>query len=114
MKMKFTITNIEALKTTDKVQFITDENTIGLSLRIFPSGVKSYYFDYRMAGGRSQARKHMALGNVAKITLAQAKSRVKQLQGMIVSGIDPSQKIKDDAKAEAQKKTALTYFSTIV
>ena len=52
--MKLTIKLIESLKSTNKDQFFWDEELTGFGLRIKPTGVKSFFVQYRNASGISR------------------------------------------------------------
>ncbi len=62
-----------------------DETTNGLSLRIMPSGVKSWTYRYRANG----KQKRLSLGKTEQVTLADARRAAQAAIGHVATGGDP-------------------------
>jgi len=69
---------------------IFDTEIRGFGLRIFPSGEKSWIYEYRgTEGGRRAAKKRMTLGSTKKLTAEQARSEAAKLRARVSLGDDP-------------------------
>lgn len=76
-----------------------DSEVKGFGLRVFPSGQKSYVFEYRAGeGGRSASKKRVTIGNAAEFTPDEARKLADKLRASVKVGIDPQG---DKAKARA-------------
>ena len=80
------------LKPLDKDYFICDLNCTGLWLRVFPTGMKTWYYRYRP---KNKNPVRMKLGRLEMLNPSQARKRVREIQGDIVRGKDPAQRQKD-------------------
>src|SRR5690606_24027763 len=62
----------------------------GFGLRVYPSGSKSYVFEYRPgAGGRSTDKKRVTIGKVGDLTPDQGRKEAGRLRAAVVNGHDP-------------------------
>jgi integrase len=65
----------------------------GLYLQVSPSGTKSWFFRYRLAGSVSSNGKpmsrEMGLGSLATFSLAEARERAREQRQLVAAGIDP-------------------------
>ena len=95
--MKFTDTMIRNLK-ADKKKYLRESN--GFTIRVMPSGVKTWLFVYTTPEGR---RKEMNLGNYPSISLAEAKQKYNDAYSMLQRGIDPGTVERE--KKEERKRT---------
>jgi len=74
----------------------------GFGLRVFPSGKKSWIFEYRAgAGGRRSAKKRITIGSPADFTADQARRLADGFRSSSKTGRDPQQD-------KADNRTALT------
>lgn len=83
---KLTISKISAAKPSSKEYMIWDETIPGFGLRIYPSGVKSYLFQYR---SKSRTRR-IAIGRHGVVTPHSARTRAIELLNSVYKGDDPS------------------------
>lgn len=74
----------------------------GLSIRVMPSGVKSWIFRYTFDG----VRRRMALGGYPGVTLADARVRHGDAMKKLQRGVDPGAEAKE---AKAKRKAAPTF-----
>jgi integrase len=86
-RLKLTLRVVNAAPVGDSPYFIWDGHLKGFGLRVFPSGKRVYYADYRNASG---ARKRMALGAHGKITPDEARDLAVAALGDAVKGGDPA------------------------
>lgn len=77
---------LSTLKPKAKPYQVHDEDVRGLLLRIQPSGVMTYYYEYRLSNGR---RNRLRIGRHGRITSHQARDRAKEIAAEIVRGNDP-------------------------
>lgn len=78
---------------------IFDSEVKGFGLRVYPSGLKSYVFEYRAGeGGRAAAKKRVTIGGSTEFTPDEARKRADKLRASVKVGEDPQG---DKAKARA-------------
>lgn len=94
--MKFSDKFIESLKPTDKINDVREAN--GFGVRVLPSGVKTWFFIYRIDG----KRRFMNLGHYPSITLSEARKKYRAAFNLYEQGKDPA-KLADEAKEERRK-----------
>jgi integrase len=90
LKIKLTNTIILKSKAKEKRYSLSDTETVGLIVRIEPSGSKSFYVDYRnpYTGKRVQRR----LGYTNEMTVTQARELVQKIRVSVKNnGEDPTQ-----------------------
>ncbi|MEQ1941931.1 tyrosine-type recombinase/integrase [Mesorhizobium sp. VNQ89] len=81
---------------------VFDTDIRGFGLRVFPSGEKSWIYEYRSAeGGRRAAKKRVTLGSTKKLTADQARSEAERLRARVNLGDDPQ-------RSKARERVALT------
>ncbi len=66
---------------------LRDTRTLGLALKVEPSGTRTFVFEYRLAGQKSQRYNIGRYG--APWTLEQARREAGRLRGLVDQGIDP-------------------------
>lgn len=72
----------------------------GFGLRVFPSGQKSWVFEYRAGdGGRRAAKKRLTIGSTTDFTPEQARKAAKQNRTLVEGGNDPQGAIAESRKA---------------
>lgn len=82
---------------------IFDRHLSGFGLRVAPSGVKTYIFEYRPGeGGRAVSKKRVTIGRVGDITPDQARKLAEKLKGRVLNGEDPQ-----DQKSRQRKASSL-------
>lgn len=102
MRDKLTSASIKSYPIKDKKYLVTDTQTQGLCLEVFPSGTKNFVFRYRIPGAKNAKR--ITIGNSKSITLTIAKEAIKIHNGNLAKGIDPSEKSKQQKVLESQKR----------
>lgn len=70
---------------TGKRTMIWDDEIKGFGLKIFPTGMRSFFFDYRIDGRHRQ----ITIGRFPQITVEMARQIVRQKIGILASGVDP-------------------------
>ncbi len=86
-KRKLTKRTVEAIEPDTKRDVVVwDTSLPGFGVRVKPSGVRSYIFQYRNEHGRS---KRGSIGRHGRLTLEQARQRAKQLFASVDTGADP-------------------------
>ncbi|MBT9292965.1 site-specific integrase [Prosthecodimorpha staleyi] len=78
---------------------VFDSEIRGFGLRVFPSGQKSWIFEYRAGdGGRRAAKKRITIGSISDFTPDQARKQADTLRSQTKVGHDPQA-----AKVESRK-----------
>jgi len=98
-KTTFTDTMIRKLKPADK-KIIRGEGN-GFSIRVMPSGTKSWLYAYNFDG----RRREMSLGTYPEITLETARTRFEDARRLVKNGMDPMAAEED---AKEARRTAPT------
>ena len=99
--MKLDRESIAELKPLNKPYEVSDDEVRGFKVRIQPSGVKTFYFDYRIGGLRRRYR----IARVGDLTPAQARQRARELKARVPYGKDPQAD-----KERAKKATLFRYL----
>ncbi len=94
--MKFSDRFVESLKPTEKINDVREGN--GFGIRVLPSGVKTWFFIYRIDG----KRRFMNLGHYPSISLAEARKKYRASFDLYEKGKDPAE-IEELEKDERRK-----------
>ena len=76
---------VRAAEPRPKAWQIFDSDVLGLSICIYPSGGRSFMFDYRAAG----RQRRLTIGRWPEWNAVAARERAKELRRDIDEGIDP-------------------------
>lgn len=124
---KITKRVVDAAEVADKRYTIFDSDVKGFGLRVFPSGQKSYVFEYRAGeGGRNSAKKRITIGKTSEFTPDEARRQADKLRSKVKVGEDPQgdkakrrdaiivkelgdQFLKEHVKAKRKQNTANSY-----
>lgn len=97
--VKITKRVVDGAEARDKRYTLFDSEVKGFGLRVYPSGQKTYVFEYRPgAGGRSERKKRATIGSTTEFTPDEARKRADMLRSTVKMGEDPQG---DKAKARA-------------
>ncbi len=88
---KFTASWLNKLQPRARMYQVRDTETNGLTVRVYPSGVKALYIQRRVGRGRSAKQILRKLGTVGDITLPDARKRAAALIADTLHGIDPTE-----------------------
>src|SRR4029077_4117924 len=84
-------TVVDSLKPLTKPFVVYDSEIVGLSIRVAPSGTKTWRIEYRVApGGRGSPGKRMSIGSATEIAAEQARRLALQIRADAARGIDPA------------------------
>jgi integrase len=87
MAKKITKTVVDSTESSDKLIIVWDSGIAGFGLAVFPSGVKSFVFQYRNAEGKSR---RFTIGKFSEaLTVDQARKRANELHREVLNGNDP-------------------------
>lgn len=102
--MKKTITDkaVKALRPADKPYELRDDKLQGFLLRVQPSGVMTYYFEYKNAAGK---RNRHRLGSHPTMTVPQAQKKAREKANEVFDGGDPQAE-----KKQASRDLTLRQF----
>ena len=101
MQAKLTKRMLDSLVPDAERQLIFDTELPGFGVRAMRSGVRSFFAQYRTAGGRSARKRRVTIGRYGPLTVEQARAAAKAILGDVARGGDP-------ATARAASKTAPT------
>jgi len=87
---------------------IRDSSVTGFSMRILPGGSRTFWFQYRTAGGRSGKNRMVRIGAWPTISLNVARKRARDLAGQVARGEDPAA-----TRAEAKRRNSSTLRSLL-
>jgi Arm DNA-binding domain len=104
MTCKLTETAVRraGVPTTGQIM-IWDSGVTGFAVRILPSGVRTFWFQYRTAGGRSGKNRMVRIGSWPTVSLSDARKAARDLAGQAARGQDPAAK-----RQEAKRRDSST------
>ena len=91
---KFTLTKsaVDALEPAEKSWLAWDDKLVGFGVRVQPTGLKSYFVNYRAnGGGRKAPNKRVVLGRHGRISAEQARRMAHRVLGEVAGGGDPAE-----------------------
>jgi integrase len=95
--------SVDALKASDRDQFLWDDEIRGFGVKVTPAGKKTYIFQYRIAG-RAGATRRATLGLHGNLTPDDARTAAKDAATLVSKGIHPTDDKRDREKARKAKK----------
>ncbi len=108
MQKKLTVRTVEALKPAAKPYEARDTDIKGFLLRVQPSGVMTYYLDYRTPDGR---RNRFRIGVHGTVTPVQARDVAAKKAADVAHGKDiQADKVKRQREAELNRRRTLGVF----
>ena len=108
MPQKLTKRSVDDLKPREKGPYdVPDSEIRGFLVRVQPSGIKTYYLSYRLAGKRNRYK----LGTHGNLSADGARELAKIEAGKVAAGIDPQARRKAErAQAERERHSTLRAF----
>ncbi|HEV2517902.1 MAG TPA: site-specific integrase [Devosia sp.] len=92
----------------DKDAYLWDDELTGFGVKITPAGKKVFLIQYRVGGAKGRTRR-VTLGHLGPVTCDEARTRAKELLGMVKTGKDPAEE-RDRRKAEKTFGETITSF----
>ena len=108
---KLTKRVVEGALPTDKRYVIWDAQIPGFGVRVFPSGIKTFVFKYRVGGGRTATRRQPVIGKFGMITVDQAREIAKDWAADVRKGEDPGGDRKEKRAAPRMSDLFERYIS---
>jgi len=88
MREKINNRTVKSFKPGDRPFEVSDVDLPGFTLRVQPSGVRTFYARYRLPqGGQNRVR----IGRAGVLTVAQAREKARQILADAVQGLDPGE-----------------------
>jgi hypothetical protein len=106
--MRLTIKAIESLNVSDKDQYFWDDDLPNYGLRIKPSGVKSFFVQYRNASGNSR---RLTIGRFGVLTPDEARRLAREKLADVIKGFDPVAAQMEQLKAMTVKQLCEEYIT---
>ncbi len=91
MAMKLTKRSVTALKANGERREVRDTELKGFSVRIAPTGEKTFAVMYRAGKGRGAPKRRMTLGTFGPVTVDQARNEANQILAAVSRGEDPAE-----------------------
>jgi integrase len=101
VQAKLTKRLLDSLEPDTERRLIFDTELAGFGVRAMGSGVRTFFAQYRTAGGRRGRKRRVTIGRYGPLTVEQARAAAKALLGTVAQGGDP-------AAVRAASKTAPT------
>ena len=105
-RIKIGIRSIATIKQGEKEIFVWDTILPGFGLRVMPSGVMSFFIQYR----RGASTRRLSLGRVGVLAPEKARKKAKIELARVQDGKDPSQERKESRNAPTMKELATRYM----
>lgn len=99
---------VDAAVKQDKDSYLWDDELTGFGVKITPAGKKVFLIQYRVGGAKGRTRR-VTLGHLGPVTCDEARTRAKELLGMVKTGKDPAEE-RDRRKAEKTFGETITIF----
>lgn len=88
--VKITKRVVDGAEAREERYTLFDSEVKGFGLRVYPSGRKTYVFEYRPGpGGRSEKKKRATIGSVTEFTPDEARKLADKLRASVKVGMDP-------------------------
>ena len=105
-RLSLTRRSIEAMKPREKPWVAWDDKLTGFGVRVQPSGVKSFFVNYRTGeGGRKAPNRNVVIGRFGRMAPEQARRLAQQVLGKVAAGGDPARE-RTEARAMPMLKQA--------
>jgi len=95
--------SVDALKPSNKDQFLWDDDLHGFGVKVTPAGKKTYIYQYRTAG-RAGSTRRATLGVHGSLTPDDARIAAKEAAKLISAGLHPTDEKRQKEKARQAKK----------
>jgi integrase len=86
---------------------IWDSQTTGFAVRILPGGSRTFWFQYRTAGGRSGKNRMVKIGTWPTVSLSTARKIARDLAGQVARGADPAARRQEAKRRDSSSLRAI-------
>jgi hypothetical protein len=90
MQVKLTKRMLDSFVPETDRQLLFDSELSGFGIRVMRSGVRTFFVQYRTAGGRRGRKRRVTIGRYGPLTVEQARVAAKQMLGEVAHGGDPA------------------------
>ena len=90
MAKRFTDSQIQSLKPTNKRAILFEDGGRGFGIRIEPSGRKSFFLEYRFGVGKERRNRVLTIGKYPRVSLTKARSIASQSLAHLEQDVDPA------------------------
>src|SRR5688572_1371728 len=108
-KRTLTVPFLESLKPGADTQEFWDQDTVGLGLRVYPTGRKMWMMMYR----HHRRQRRLNLGVYPAVPLTEARKKVRKAIGLLADQIDPAAERDASRANETFRELATRYFNSI-
>lgn len=114
-QVKLTKRIVDAAEPREARYTIFDSSIPGFGLRIYPSGQKSWIFEYRPGGGgRRISKKRVTIGKVGDFTPDKARKLADELRAKVKIGLDPQGDKSEQREAPTLSEVAQIFLTAHV
>jgi len=107
VRLKFTNQSVERLAPTAKAYEVFDTELAGLVFRVEPSGRRSWYYAYRLAGVKRRFR----IGSYPGVVCEAARRETTKLAGKVAANVDPQAELAQTrVRVERERLSTLRTF----
>jgi integrase len=97
--IKISKRTIDEIGDVAKPTYFYDDEVKGFFVRVMPSGVKAFGFEFRAGSGRGTDKKRITIAKVGRITPDQARKMAREHSSTVVLGGNPHTEKRDSAAA---------------
>jgi len=90
LPIKLTKRSVDTLESRERRQFVYDSELRGFGVEVTPAGTKTFFVQYRTAGGRRGRVRRYILGRYGVLTVDKARKRAREILGVVAQGVDPA------------------------
>lgn len=90
MRKKLTKKSLESIKPTPRRTYVYDTELPGFGAVVLPSGGKTFFIQFRTAGGRRGHARRMKLGTFGPLTVDEARALARKQLALVAQGHDPA------------------------
>jgi integrase len=90
MPTRLTKRLVDALTTSSDRRYVFDADLTGFGVAVMPSGVRSFFVQYRTVGGRRGQKRRVKIGRYGQLTVDEARAVARKLLADVTHGADPA------------------------
>jgi len=111
---KLTKRSVDSLQSNDRRQFVYDSELRGFGIDVTPAGTKTFFVQYRTAGGRRGRVRRYILGRYGVLTVDKARKRAREVLGTVALGVDPAIARQERHEAPTVRELGKDYLEDVL
>jgi len=97
---------VDHLKVSENEYFVWDDRLAGFGVRVRPSGIMTFVFQYRSGPGRGAPTRRVTIGRMGKVTPDEARGIARGHSGSVAAGNDPARDKAEERRALSVERLA--------